>query len=362
MSTVIPVTISNNHASGTYRTLGDDSQVQKFPTESSVKIEEHQPSVLKSSFKGLMDYAHNSSFGSGILKFTATTLYVFNHMALALGVDLGVDSLIEGELNRKLFQPGLVIKRPKEPLEMIKLLPSKPDESNLYGYYFENPNSDLAVIYLHGYNGSMFECHPECKKIKEELNANVLMVDYRGFGISEGSPTIEGAVRDTERMYDYLINEKKLKGKNILIYGVSLGGALALETYVTKLKPEGKEIGAIYLLYPFSSIRDITKWRYPEIPSSIIPDKRLNSKHLARKVDIPIHLAHGNADDCTPFRQTLQIYRSARLLDQEQKEIYIIDGVGHQDIMEVAASNPSVNGYFESLKRFTVKHFPGHKL
>ena len=344
------------------RASSGQARIDHFPSQSSISTKEtSEGSLLKRTFKSLIDYSRTSSLGSSILKLAATVLYLTNGLTSVFDIDIGANKLIEGELNRKLFQPETLVKMPKEQLEMVTLDSNTPDEPTLHGYYFENPNSELAVIYLHGYNGSIFECHPECTKLKKDLNTNVLIVDYRSFGINEGIPTIDGVVRDTERMYDYLTKEKGFKGKNIIIYGVSLGGPVALETYVSKLKPQKKELGAIGLLYPFSSIRDITKWRYPEVPYNILPNDKLNSKRLAKYIDIPLHMAHGDADNATPCIQSFVIYNNAKLLDPSQKEIYVIEGVGHEDIMDIVDSTPSVNGYFKSLRDFIIKHFPEHK-
>ena len=330
------------------------------PTPSLPK--EKKTSLAQKTFQALIDY-RDTTAGRFLLQGVATSLHLVNQGALACGVNLGIGRLVEGELNRKLFQPEIApkvkpLKALKEPLEMV-ILKDK-GEPDLYGYYFEKKDSDLAVIYLHGYNGSIFECYPECLKINETWNANVLIVDYPGFGLSEGKPTIDGVVKSVERTYDHLI-QKGFKGKNILMYGVSLGGAIALETYVTKLKPQGKKVGAIALLYPFSSIQDITKWRYPEIPHFIIPNDKLNSAKLAKHLDVPLHLAHGDADAKTPCNQTQKIYRSAaQLSGSGQKQIYIINGLGHDDLTE--ANNPSVDGYFESVRSFIRANFPRHTL
>ncbi len=314
---------------------------------------------LKQTLKDLVDYSRNSNRGSNILNLATTGLTLASGIGARFSIDLGINKLIEDEVNRNFFKPEIIFKTPEKELDLIGINPTSPDETTLYGYYFENPNSELAVIYLHGYTGSIFECHRQCTKIKEELNVNALVVDYTGFGINMGTPTINRAVRDTERMYDYLINEKGFKEKNIIIYGVSLGGAIAAETYVTKLKSQKKELGALWLLNTFSSIRDITRWRYPQMPYHILPNDKLNSKRLAKYIDIPLHIAHGEMDNETPNIQSFKIYENAKSLKPEQKEIYIIDGIGHEDLQ---SSNPSINGYIKSLRSFILKHFPEHKV
>ena len=327
-------------------------------------------------FKRLLDWSRESMVGNVALSFFGLAGLFVDAVAKSLGL---APPLIEELMNRRLFQPELEVKIPQKKAELVTI-PSKDGHPELHGYFFLKKNSELGVIYLHGYNGSMFNCHPEAFKISEELNVNVALFDYRGFGINQGKPTIDGVVKDVERMYNYMVNKRSILPKNIIIYTSSLGGAIALETYVTKLKPKGKKIGAMVLLYPFSSVRDIAKiaerleregmqskqekqMKPSVIPPFMIPNKRLNSKKLIRELDVPLHIAHGMDDKRTPFEHSKAIFDNARSLREDQKELYPISELGHDDLTdEKIASLPSVQGYFKSLREFFMRHFPEHKL
>ena len=312
---------------------------------------------IKSSFLlKFLKWSKQSDIGQFLFKVTTLGLQLTNSLAHTFKLDLGIDKFIEKELNKHLFRTDL-----SDPLppnidinSLIKL--ENKGEPTLYGHFFESPNSKVLAIFLHGFGSTIFEDTPNCLRIQKELNTNVLCVDYRGYGLSEGTPTIDGVTKDAIRMYDYATKTKGYDGKNIIFVGISLGGPIALEAY-SILKQQKKSLGAMAILYPFSSIRDITRWRVPEVPAYFLPDDKFNAKRLAKSVSIPIHIACGDLDKDTPNKQSKQVYKN---VPGTNKEIFILQGIGHNSLG--TSDHPSVANYFSSLRKWVKEYFPNASL
>ena len=302
------------------------------------------------------------------LKDCALTLgaYSINAICKAFGIDSGVkwiEGFVEQKLHERLFRPDQADKIPngikKEDLISIK----SENEPTLYGQFFKKENSNLVIIFLHGYASTIFEHERSCIKLCDELNVNVAAFDYRGYGFSENDPTgtttIKGAKRDVVRIYEYLTNKMGFEGKNVIFYGASLGGPFALEAY-KELKKEKKKSGGVLLLYPFSSIREIVRDRQPISPLYLLPNGNLNSKDTAQIITDPIHIAHGDKDKKTPKLHAKRIHQN---LETEKKDFFTLEGIGHDNIFEPQfANHPSVLAYIKSLKDFMRKHFPEHNI
>ena len=138
-------------------------------------------------------------------------------------INIGFKDKIEGVHNNFIFQPNhtdyfpppdrlkvqfeeVYIPIPKiaSSYEDIRLEALSGNEPRLHGYYFPKPDAEVTMIYLHGYNGSADECFGNCLEMQKHIPANMLIVDYRGFGKSNGMPTREGVVKDVIAAYKYL--------------------------------------------------------------------------------------------------------------------------------------------------------------
>ena len=187
-------------------------------------------------FSWLIESAKQGSPGKALLNSIAITGTLADGVVkLLLNTDIGFTQKIETLHNQFLFQPNHTDyfappDKKKVTFEEVFIpVPDLNDEVKLHGYYFPAPNAESTLIYLHGYNGSADEYYPDCLKIQEHIPTNILLVDYRGFGNSSGNPTRQGVITDALSMHKFLEEKKGLAGKNIFLYGVSLGGAVAFE-------------------------------------------------------------------------------------------------------------------------------------
>lgn len=321
---------------------GISALATSLPDEKKIKS-----GLLTKFFK----WSRQSNIAQVLFKTGALYVQLINYFAHTFSIDLGIDKLIEKELNNHLFRTDLADPIPSniDTNGLVKL--ESNDEPTLYGYFYETKNSKLLAIYLHGFGSTIFEDIPNCLRIQKELDVNVLCVDYRGYGISQGTPTIDGVTKDVIRIYDYATKTKKYDGKNIIFVGISLGSSIALEAY-SILKKQEKPLGGIVMLYPFSSIRDITRWRFPEVPAYLLPDDKFNAKKLIKSVSIPLYIAYGEQDRDTPNKQSEIVYRNA---PEPYKTKYVLSGIGHSNLGK--SDHPSVAGYFSSVREWLKEHF-----
>ena len=89
----------------------------------------------------------------------------------------------------------------------------------------------------------------------------MLILDYRGYGRSAGRPSEEGLYRDATDAWDHLVRERGLAPRDILVFGRSLGGAVA--AHLTAGLPDDAQPGAVILESTFNSARDMARALYP---------------------------------------------------------------------------------------------------
>jgi fermentation-respiration switch protein FrsA (DUF1100 family) len=106
---------------------------------------------------------------------------------------------------------------------------------------------------FHGNAGNIGYRLPIAKILSEQLKCNVLMLQYRGYGLSSGNPNEKGLMIDAQTGLDYIRGRHELRGTHIVLYGQSLGGAVAIALAARNQK-QG-DIAGIVLENTFLSMR-----------------------------------------------------------------------------------------------------------
>lgn len=209
------------------------------------------------------------------------------------------------------------------------------DGEKLYGYLIPyKEKTDKTIIYLHGNADNVSSWYTACTEIQKHVPVNALVVDYRGYGKSTGSPTRKGVINDSLAMYDYLI-QRGIIPDDISIYGRSIGGAIGLEL------ASRRKVKSIVLQSSFTCIRDIAKDVYPLIPQIVILNNLLNSAELIKKTNIPVLISHGSNDETVPVKHSYKLFELAN----EPKKLIILEGAGHNDVSQFFNEE-----YFAALK------------
>ena len=152
-------------------------------------------------------------------------------------------------------QPGMIFFPIKElrdapsnwGMQYEDVLMTTADDIELHGWYIPNQNSKKTLLFFHGNAGNISH-RGESVKIFHDLGLNVFIFDYRGYGRSKGEPNEKGLYEDARTAWRYLIETKGMNGDSIILFGRSLGGAVA-----TKLGSE-VDASALGLIWPFKII------------------------------------------------------------------------------------------------------------
>lgn len=201
----------------------------------------------------------------------------------------------------------------------------KTDDSTVKGLFFKSKHSKGVTYYLHGKGSNL--SHPKWKKISQylvqNLNQDLLMIDYRGFGKSKGDLSYEGLLNDANAGYEYL--KKRYNEEQITVYGLSLGTAFA--TYVAKENHPKQLI----LEAPFYSLLDVAHSTMPIVPVFMLKTVLkypFPSNEWIQEVDCPIYIFHGTNDDIIPYNSSLRLAE----LTQSPCELTIIQGGCHNKL------------------------------
>ena len=202
-------------------------------------------------------------------------------------------------------------------LEYEEISLNTADSVRLHGWYLPNPGSRKALLFFHGNAGNISH-RGSSVEIFHRLDMNVLIFDYRGFGTSQGEPDESGLYEDARAAWRFLREEKGFDSKNIILFGRSLGGAVA-----SKLASEVRPAGLI-LESSFSSARDMADTIMPLISRIVFLRFNLNTLNIIDQIRCPLLVLHGPQDEVIPFRQGEKIFKAAR----EPKTFVTLQG-GH---------------------------------
>ena len=178
------------------------------------------------------------------------------------------------------------------------------DGVKIHTWWAETPGAQRTVLYFHGNAGNLSLRLPTIGWL-QQLPANVLAVDYRGYGKSEGRPTEEGVYRDGEAAYDYLVREHKIPAEQIVVLGQSLGTTVAVD--VASKKP----VGAVILEAGFPSAKRVAQvaMRLPGV--WLVMRSDFNSARKLKDVRTPVLVAHCRQDPVIPFALGEELYAAA---------------------------------------------------
>ena len=173
-------------------------------------------------------------------------------------------------------------------------------DNDLVGWYFKKNDNFKTLLFFHGNAGKLDN---RIYKLNEfaNLNLNYLIFAYRGFSGNQGKPTEAGLYRDALRAIDWL-NQNKVNNKEIVLYGESLGTAVAIET-ATK-----DTFAGIILESPFTSMEILAQKYYPYLPAKIILKDKYKSIDKINGLNIPMHVMHGKKDNIVPFKMGEEIF------------------------------------------------------
>ena len=189
-------------------------------------------------------------------------------------------------------------------LEYEDITLSTSDGIELDSWYIPASNDSMVVLLCHG-NGGNIGDRMESIKIFHNMNLSVFIFDYRGYGKSEGNPNEKGTYIDAETAWDYLIDERNISSDNIIVFGRSLGGAIASKLAIDK------DPYAVILESTYTSISDQAKDLLPIFPFNVITRYKYPTIDHVKKISSPILIVHSSDDEMISVNHGKDLFKSA---------------------------------------------------
>jgi fermentation-respiration switch protein FrsA (DUF1100 family) len=176
------------------------------------------------------------------------------------------------------------------------------DNVQLHGWYVPHPESRATVLFFHGNAGNISH-RLHSISIFHQLRFSVFILDYRGYGQSEGHPTEQGTRQDANAGWQYLTQQRKLPAQQLILFGRSLGAAVAAEL-ATRHRP-----AALIVESAFTSVPDIAADVYPWLPARWISRYSYNTREYLQQVTCPVLVVHSEQDDIIPFKHGQALFQ-----------------------------------------------------
>ena len=210
------------------------------------------------------------------------------------------------------------------------------DGTKLHGWFFPLPGKFPVILFCHGNAGNISH---RLHNIRELLKNGfqVFIFDYRGYGKSKGSPSRKRVFLDGLAAYDCLRNRLGIPADRIVLFGRSLGAAVATEIAVKR------KANSLILESAFTSTKAMARTMPLFALLSPFLPAHYNNLEKIEHITIPKLIIHGNRDEIIPFTMGEQLFEAG----PEPKIFYAIEGAGHNDTWVVGGKK-----YFETLKQF----------
>lgn len=200
----------------------------------------------------------------------------------------------------------------------------------------ENPRASL--LFLHGNAGNISHRLESLAQLNE-LGLAVLILDYRGYGRSEGRPSEAGTALDADAGWRWLKEESGQDPQRLVIFGRSLGSAVAAEL-ARRTDP-----AALILESPFRSVPDLGQKLYPWLPVRPLARLQYPTVEYVTQRQMPLLVIHSETDEIIPFSEGQAVYEAAR----SPKELLVIQGGHNTGFLESQATYlPAIDEFLKS--------------
>lgn len=220
-----------------------------------------------------------------------------------------------------------------------------PDGERVHGIYAGAADAFADLLFFHGNAGNLYD-RLDNVALLVMSGFNVLIMDYRGYGKSDGKPSEQVLYDDGLLAYRHLVEERGVDPARLVIFGRSLGAAVAVELGTTQ------PAGAVIAESCFTSAQDLAAIHYGFLPGALFRAMTHKFESIAKvsRLRAPALFVHGDRDDIVPVVMGRRLYEAAA----EPKEWYEIKGAGHNDMLMVGGAD-----YFRRLAAFVRRHVGG---
>lgn len=200
------------------------------------------------------------------------------------------------------------------------------DGVKLHSWWIPAKGAQFTFLVFHG-NAANIANRTALYFFLRDLPANVIAVEYRGYGRSEGWPSERGLYLDAQAAWDHAVHKCGISPRRIVVFGLSLGTAMAVDL-ATK-----RDVAGILLVAPFASSRAVA-WRvYPFLPGvGFVVRSRFDTAAKLSQVRRPILIVHCTRDPVLPFALGEEVYRLAT----EPRLFLRVEGQCHEEALLTA--------------------------
>jgi len=196
--------------------------------------------------------------------------------------------------------------RPPFPYEQVTI--PRADSARQFAWVMQQGDAEERpwALYLHGNPSTVASVvNISHYELLRNIGLDVLAPEYRGFGGVEGTPSEAGLLADARAAYDYLREHRRISASRIVVYGWSLGGAVAIDL------ASRVEIAAVIIEGAPASMVDIARQRYPFLPVRLLMRHPFESLRKIQGVSAPILLLHSPEDEVVPPDHARQLFEAA---------------------------------------------------
>ncbi len=228
-------------------------------------------------------------------------------------------------LDRAVFQPthGIDLRPHEIGVDGEEISLRAEDGVALHAFFLPAQGASRALLFLHGNAGNASHRLPNAAELVR-LGVHVLLLDYRGYGLSEGSPTEDGVYADARAGLAYLVEVRGIPQERIVLFGRSLGGAVAVDL------ARGRTLAGVILESTFSSGADVARQLIGPL-GPIVARGRFESSKKIVELRSPLLFFHGDRDEVIDFELGRRLFEEA----PEPKTFEVIPGAGHNDTTQV---------------------------
>ena len=219
------------------------------------------------------------------------------------------------------------------------------DGIRINGWYLPAPErpttsheSPITVLFFHGNAGNISHRFEKLDML-HSLGADVFIIDYRGYGRSEGKPNEDGTYRDAQAAYAYLTKTRNREPKLLVVYGESLGSAVAADL-ASKV-----EVGGLVLEESFTSIADVGQKMFPFLPVRWLVRNKYDTLSKIPRIHAPLLILHSRDEEFFDMRHAQRLLAAGN----EPKQLVELHG-SHNDAFLVSAGT-----YRNGLKDFLAR-------
>ncbi|MBU0503681.1 MAG: alpha/beta hydrolase [Candidatus Omnitrophota bacterium] len=190
------------------------------------------------------------------------------------------------------------------------------DRLKINGWFIPQSNAKYTLLFFHGNAGNIGHRLEKLLMLRN-TGVNIFIIDYRGFGKSEGKVSEKGLYLDAKAAYNYLVDSRRILPEQIILYGESLGTAVVIDLAANA------KVKAIIVEGAFSSGKDMASRIYPFLPGFIFSNS-YDSLGKIKKMQVAKLFIHSRNDEIVPFALANKLYNAS----PEPKELVEING-GH---------------------------------